>query len=178
MRELFSALEYEEARAPLTWRWARPSAAAGDGGSREDAHLLIAGTTGSGKSVALSTMILSLLYRMPPEHCRVIMIVRRCWNCPYTKIRIFSPRRHRRRGRRCPQMGGARDGGRYTKMANRRARRRRSTKRVGGQRKGEQLKRTVQTGFDRETGRPVYEDGFSNSNPCPSSSSWSMRWPI
>ena len=37
-------------------------------------HLLIAGTTGSGKSVAINTMILSLLYRLPPEECRFIMI--------------------------------------------------------------------------------------------------------
>jgi DNA segregation ATPase FtsK/SpoIIIE, S-DNA-T family len=37
-------------------------------------HLLIAGTTGSGKSVAINTMILSLLYKLGPEDCRVIMI--------------------------------------------------------------------------------------------------------
>ena len=37
-------------------------------------HLLIAGTTGSGKSVAVNTMILSLLYRHSPERCRMIMI--------------------------------------------------------------------------------------------------------
>src|SRR3954452_23340975 len=37
-------------------------------------HLLIAGTTGSGKSVAINTMILSLMYRLRPEDCRVIMI--------------------------------------------------------------------------------------------------------
>lgn len=37
-------------------------------------HLLVAGTTGSGKSVAINTMILSLLYRMPPEKCRLIMV--------------------------------------------------------------------------------------------------------
>jgi S-DNA-T family DNA segregation ATPase FtsK/SpoIIIE len=37
-------------------------------------HLLIAGTTGSGKSVAINTMILSLLYRLPPEKCRFIMV--------------------------------------------------------------------------------------------------------
>jgi hypothetical protein len=37
-------------------------------------HLLIAGTTGSGKSVALNTMILSLLYRLSPEHARMIVI--------------------------------------------------------------------------------------------------------
>ena len=37
-------------------------------------HLLIAGTTGSGKSVAINTMVLSLLYRLSPERCRLIMI--------------------------------------------------------------------------------------------------------
>ncbi len=37
-------------------------------------HLLVAGTTGSGKSVAINTMILSLLYRLSPEKCRLIMI--------------------------------------------------------------------------------------------------------
>ena len=37
-------------------------------------HLLIAGTTGSGKSVAINTMILSLLYRLAPQDCRFIMV--------------------------------------------------------------------------------------------------------
>ncbi len=37
-------------------------------------HLLIAGTTGSGKSVGINTMILSILYRLPPDKCRFIMI--------------------------------------------------------------------------------------------------------
>src|SRR5690606_39779361 len=37
-------------------------------------HLLVAGTTGSGKSVAINTMILSIVYRMTPEQCRLIMI--------------------------------------------------------------------------------------------------------
>ena len=75
LRELFSAPEYEKARAPLTLALGKTI-----GGEPVMAdlakmpHLLIAGTTGSGKSVALNTMILSLLYRMPPEHCRIIMI--------------------------------------------------------------------------------------------------------
>ena len=37
-------------------------------------HLLIAGTTGSGKSVGINTMILSILYRLPPDRCKFIMI--------------------------------------------------------------------------------------------------------
>jgi DNA segregation ATPase FtsK/SpoIIIE, S-DNA-T family len=37
-------------------------------------HLLVAGTTGSGKSVAINTMILSILYRLKPEQCRLIMV--------------------------------------------------------------------------------------------------------
>src|SRR5205814_8446774 len=37
-------------------------------------HLLIAGTTGTGKSVGINTMILSILYRMPPDRCKFIMV--------------------------------------------------------------------------------------------------------
>ena len=75
LREMFARREYDKARAPLTLALGKTI-----GGEPVMAdlakmpHLLIAGTTGSGKSVGLNTMILSLLYRMSPEQCRLIMI--------------------------------------------------------------------------------------------------------
>ena len=68
LRELLSSAEYESAQAPLTLALGKTI-----GGEpvvadlRAMPHLLIAGTTGSGKSVAINTMILSLLYRLPPD---------------------------------------------------------------------------------------------------------------
>src|SRR5581483_1905194 len=75
LRELFACNEFEKSRAPLVL--ALGKTIGGDPVMADLAkmpHLLIAGTTGSGKSVALNTMILSLLYRMAPEHCRMILI--------------------------------------------------------------------------------------------------------
>ncbi|HWU55296.1 MAG TPA: DNA translocase FtsK 4TM domain-containing protein, partial [Rhizomicrobium sp.] len=75
LREMFASGDYEKARAPLTLALGKTI-----GGEPVMAdlakmpHLLVAGTTGSGKSVGLNTMILSLLYRMSPQQCRLIMI--------------------------------------------------------------------------------------------------------
>src|SRR5205085_8931262 len=75
LRELLSTRHYEDNRLGL------PLALGKDiGGDPVIAdlarmpHLLIAGTTGSGKSVGINTMILSLLYRLPPDRCKLIMI--------------------------------------------------------------------------------------------------------
>ena len=75
LRQLFEADEYSDTNAKL------PIALGKDIGGApvvvdlaKMPHLLIAGTTGSGKSVAVNTMILSLLYKLSPEQCRMIMI--------------------------------------------------------------------------------------------------------
>ena len=49
-------------------------------------HLLIAGTTGSGKSVCINTIILSLLYRHTPDKCKFILIDPKCLNYQHTKV--------------------------------------------------------------------------------------------
>ncbi len=126
-------------------------------------HLLIAGTTGSGKSVAINTMILSLLYRMSPAHCKLIMIDPKMLELSaYDGIpHLLSPvvtdpkkaivalkwtvREMEDRYRRMSKVGV-----RNIKGFNERIQRAKS--------KGETLKRTVQTGFDSQTGEPLYEE--------------------
>ncbi len=174
LRELFSAPEYEKSRAPLTLALGKTI-----GGEPVMAdlakmpHLLIAGTTGSGKSVALNTMILSLLYRMPPEHCRIIMI-----DPKMLELSVYDgiPQSAGARRDRSQESGGRASNGRCGRWKAATAR----WPQVGvrgveafnervrkAQEKGEVLKRTVQTGFDRETGQPVYEDEVLELEPMP-----------
>jgi S-DNA-T family DNA segregation ATPase FtsK/SpoIIIE len=164
LRELLASGDYEKARAPLTLALGKTI-----GGEPVMAdlakmpHLLVAGTTGSGKSVGLNTMILSLLYRMAPEQCRLIMIDPKMLELSvYDGIpHLLSPvvtdprkavvalkwavREMEERYRKMSKMGV-----RGVEAFNERVAR--------AKEKGEVLKRTVQTGFDRETGKPVYED--------------------
>ncbi|MDU8943800.1 DNA translocase FtsK [Ovoidimarina sediminis] len=125
-------------------------------------HLLIAGTTGSGKSVAINTMILSLLYKLTPEECRLIMIDPKMLELSvYDGIpHLLSPvvtdpkkavvalkwvvGEMEERYRKMSKMGV-----RNIEGYNGRVREALS--------KGELFKRTVQTGFDDETGEPVFE---------------------
>ena len=173
LRELFSAAEYEKSRAPLTLALGKTI-----GGEPVMAdlakmpHLLIAGTTGSGKSVALNTMILSLLYRMPPEHCRIIMIDPKMLelsvydNIPHLLAPVvIDPKKAvvalkwavREMEQRYAKM--AKIGARGVEAFNERVKKAKD--------KGEVLKRTVQTGFDRESGRPIYEDEILELDPMP-----------
>ena len=125
-------------------------------------HLLIAGTTGSGKSVAINTMILSLLYRLTPEECRLIMI-----DPKMLELSVYDGTPHllspvvtdpkkavvalkwvvgemEERYRKMSKMGVRNIDGYNSRVADALA-------------KGEMFSRTVQTGFDDETGEPVFE---------------------
>ncbi len=124
-------------------------------------HLLVAGTTGSGKSVGINAMILSILYRLSPEQCRFIMIDPKMLELSvYDGIpHLLAPvvtdpkkavvalkwtvREMEDRYRRMSKIGV-----RNVASYNDRAREALA--------KGEHFERTVQTGFD-ESGRPVYE---------------------
>jgi len=125
-------------------------------------HLLIAGTTGSGKSVAINTMILSLLYKLSPEECRMIMIDPKMLELSvYDGIpHLLSPvvtdpkkavvalkwvvGEMEQRYRKMSKMGVRNIDGFNGRVKDTLA-------------KGELFSRTVQTGFNDETGDPVFE---------------------
>ncbi|KRS15402.1 DNA translocase FtsK [Roseovarius indicus] len=125
-------------------------------------HLLIAGTTGSGKSVAINTMILSLLYKLTPEDCRLIMIDPKMLELSvYDGIpHLLSPvvtdpkkavvalkwvvAEMEERYRKMSKMGVRNIDGYNSRVEDALSR-------------GEMFSRTVQTGFDDETGEPVFE---------------------
>ena len=126
-------------------------------------HLLIAGTTGSGKSVGINTMILSLLYRLPPQKCRFIMVDPKMLELSvYEGIpHLLAPvvtdpkkaimalrwtvREMEERYRAMSKLGVRNIDGYNVRLRE-------------AAKKGESLMRTVQTGFDRETGKPIYEE--------------------
>ena len=125
-------------------------------------HLLIAGTTGSGKSVAINTMILSLLYKLTPDECRLIMIDPKMLELSvYDGIpHLLSPvvtdpkkavvalkwvvGEMEDRYRRMSKMGVRNIAGYNGRVKD-------------ALDKGEMFSRTVQTGFDDETGEPMFE---------------------
>ena len=125
-------------------------------------HLLIAGTTGSGKSVAINTMILSLLYKLTPQECRMIMIDPKMLELSvYDGIpHLLSPvvtdpkkavvalkwtvGEMEERYRKMSKMGVRNIEGYNSRVREALA-------------KGELFSRTVQTGFDEDTGEPIFE---------------------
>jgi S-DNA-T family DNA segregation ATPase FtsK/SpoIIIE len=135
-------------------------------------HLLIAGTTGSGKSVGINTFILSLLYQMTPEQCRLIMIDPKMLELSiYDGIpHLLTPvvtdpskavialkwavREMEDRYRKMSKIGVRNIDGFNQRVSE-------------AQKKGEVITRTVQTGFDRDTGEPIYESETFNLEPLP-----------
>ena len=126
-------------------------------------HLLVAGTTGSGKSVAINTMILSLLYHLPPEKCRFIMVDPKMLELSvYNDIpHLLSPVVTDPRKAVVALKWAVREmEDRYKRMSmlNVRNIENYNMRMREAQKDGEILMRKVQTGFDPETGRPVYEE--------------------
>ncbi|MBA3668445.1 MAG: DNA translocase FtsK, partial [Sphingomonas sp.] len=125
-------------------------------------HLLVAGTTGSGKSVGLNCMILSLLYRMGPDECRMIMIDPKMLELSiYDDIpHLLSPvvtepgKAIRALKWTVEQMEE-----RYRMMASLGVRQLASfnQKVRDAKAKGAQLGRKVQTGYNADSGQPIYE---------------------
>ncbi len=125
-------------------------------------HLLVAGTTGSGKSVAINTMILSLLYRLKPQECRLIMVDPKMLELSvYDGIpHLLTPvvtdpkkavvalkwavREMEDRYKKMSKLGVRNIDGFNARVTEAKA-------------KGEIISRVVQTGFDRETGEAIYE---------------------
>ena len=135
-------------------------------------HLMIAGTTGSGKSVGVNAMILSLLYRLSPDQCRLILIDPKMLELsiyegiPHLMAPVvtepakavialkWTVREMERRYRAMSQLGVRNVGGYNDRVAEARA-------------KGEVVTRRVQTGFDPDTGSPTFEEQPLALEPLP-----------
>ncbi len=135
-------------------------------------HLLIAGTTGSGKSVAINTMILSLLYRLHPDQCRLIMVDPKMLELSvYDGIpHLLTPvvtdpkkavvalkwavREMEERYKKMSKLGVRNIDGYNARVAE-------------ANKKGEKLNRTVHTGYNRDTGQAIYENEELDLEPLP-----------
>jgi S-DNA-T family DNA segregation ATPase FtsK/SpoIIIE len=135
-------------------------------------HMLIAGTTGSGKSVAINTMILSLVYRLRPDQCRLIMVDPKMLELSvYDGIpHLLTPvvtdpkkavvalkwavREMEERYKKMSKLGVRNIDGYNARLGEARG-------------KGEELTRTVHTGFDKESGKAIYEEEKLDLDPLP-----------
>src|SRR6202021_1046778 len=135
-------------------------------------HLLIAGTTGSGKSVAINTMILSLVYKLKPDQCRLIMVDPKMLELSvYDGIpHLLTPvvtdpkkavvalkwavREMEERYKKMSKLGVRNIDGYNQRLGEAKG-------------KGEELTRTVHTGFDKETGKAIYEEEKLDLEPLP-----------
>lgn len=173
LRELLSSSEYENSGSELTLALGKNIG--GDpimGDLATMPHLLIAGTTGSGKSVGINTMILSLLYQLSPNQCKLILI-----DPKMLELSVYDGIPHLL----APVVTDPEKAvialkwvvremeGRYKKMSKL------GVRNIAGYNSrvteaadtGETLTRTVQTGFNRETGQPIYEYEVLPLQPLP-----------
>ncbi|MFG1477190.1 DNA translocase FtsK [Xanthobacter sp. V4C-4] len=173
LRELLAAHEFDEARAKLGFCLGKTI-----GGAPVIAdlarmpHLLVAGTTGSGKSVAINTMILSLLYRHTPDACRLIMI-----DPKMLELSVYEGIPHLltpvvtdpKKAIIALKWAVKEMEDRYRKMA------RLAVRNIDGynarmaeaREKGEVIKRQVQVGFDKESGEALFEEQEMNLTALP-----------
>ncbi|HET7410077.1 MAG TPA: DNA translocase FtsK, partial [Paracoccaceae bacterium] len=163
LSELLRSKEYDKSHSPLTLALGkdiagRPTVA----DLARMPHLLVAGTTGSGKSVGVNAMILSILYRLTPDQCRLIMIDPKMLELStYDGIpHLLTPvvtdpkqavvalkwtvREMEDRYRKMSKLGVRNIDGYNARVRD-------------AIERGEAFSRTVQTGFDDETGAPVFE---------------------
>ncbi len=163
LRELFAARAFGDAKEKLLIALGKDIAGAPMVANlARMPHLLIAGTTGSGKSVAINVMILSLLYRLSPKECRMIMIDPKMLELSvYDGIpHLLSPVvTDPKKAVVALKWTVAEMEDRYRKMSRMGVRNiegynHRVREALG---KGEAFTRTVQTGFDEDTGEPVFE---------------------
>ncbi|EJF97706.1 DNA translocase FtsK [Bartonella taylorii] len=173
LREILQAQEFVESKAKLGLALGKTI-----GGETVIAdlakmpHLLVAGTTGSGKSVAINTMILSLLYRMTPDQCRLIMVDPKMLELSvYDGIpHLLTPVVTDPKKAVIALKWAVREmEERYSKMSKV------GVRNIDGfnarlkeaENQGETITRTVQVGFDHETGEPLYETETLDLSPMP-----------
>ncbi|HPF47485.1 MAG TPA: DNA translocase FtsK 4TM domain-containing protein, partial [Emcibacteraceae bacterium] len=173
LREILSSSIYEDSKAKL------PMALGKDiGGDPIVAdiasmpHLLVAGTTGSGKSVAINVMILSLLYKLTPAQCRLIMVDPKMLELSvYDDIpHLLTPVVTDPKKAVVALKWAVREmEHRYQNMAKLQVRNITAyNKRLEeAKQKGENIIRKVQTGFDPDTGKPIYEEESLDLTPLP-----------
>lgn len=163
LRELFESTEYRDSNLKLPIALGHSiSGKAVIVDLSKMPHLLVAGTTGSGKSVAINSMILSLLYRLTPDQCKFIMIDPKMLelsvydNIPHLLSPVVTNPKKAVLALRWTVQEMEK---RYALMSSLSVRNIEgyNKKISAARRKGKSIERDVQTGFDPKSGAPVFE---------------------